>query len=335
MVAVAAAVLGILQARGPAATGLPGSLREAAGERRVGTAVDDRALRDEPGYRDVLAEQFSSVTPENAMKWGVLEPVRGTRDWSGADRLVAFAREHGQAVRGHTLVWHDQTPIWVTELRGDALRRATREHIRATIGRYRGRVGTWDVVNEPFEQDGTRRASVFQRELGDGWVEDAFRTARAADPDATLFLNEIGAEAPGPKADALYALARGLLRRGVPLDGVGFQGHFSSSGVPGGFAENVARFAALGLEVAITEADVALELPAGEAALQSQARIAAETARICTRLPRCRSITYWGFTDRHSWIPESQPGRGAATLLDEELRAKPAFRAVLEALRAG
>jgi len=332
-VLVAGVVLRVLEARGPSAVALPGALKAAAGDRLLGTAVDDGALQHEQGYRKDLARQFSSVTPENAMKWAVLEPERGHVDWSGADRLVDFATKHHQAVRGHTLVWYAQNPAWLEALKGDELRQVVREHIRTTMERYRGRVGTWDVVNEPFEDDGKRRQSVFQRELGDGWVEDALRTARVADAHAKLYLNEIGAEAPGPKADALLALVGQLKAGGVPLDGVGFQSHFARDGVPAGFRANLERFAALGLDVAITESDVALTEPADRVALRSQARTFRDTVETCLAIPRCRSITFWGFTDRHSWIPATQPGRGSATLLDEELRPKPAYRAVLKALK--
>ncbi|MBA2348482.1 MAG: endo-1,4-beta-xylanase [Solirubrobacterales bacterium] len=330
---VAALLLRGVKEDAPRAVTLPGVLREEAGTRlAVGTAVRDEPLREERGYRTVLARQFSSVTPENAMKWAVLEPERGKLDWSAADRLVDFAVEHGQAVRGHTLVWYSQNPAWVEGLKGAQLRQAVREHIRTVVGRYRRKVAVWDVVNEPFEDDGTRRKSVFQRELGDGWAEDALRTARTADAQAKLYINEIGAEAPGPKADAYFALAQDLLARGVPLDGVGFQAHFSESGVPDGFRENLERFAALGLDVAITEADVALEEPADAAALRLQARVYEEVARTCLAIERCVSLTVWGFTDRFSWIPETQPGRGEATLLDERLGPKRAFREVLRVL---
>lgn len=330
---LAGVVLRVLQARGPDAAALPGQLKEVAGKRFVGTAVDDTALRNESGYREVLRRQFSAVTPENVMKWEALEPERGRRDWAAADRLVDFAEEHDQAVRGHTLVWFNQNPGWVEALKGDELRQVVREHIRTTMQRYDGRIRTWDVVNEPFEDDGSRRPSVFQRELGDGWVEDAFRTARVADARAKLYLNEIGAEAPGPKSDALYALVKELLGRGVPIDGVGFQAHFSRKGMPDGFRANLERFAALGLDVALTEADVALTVPADAAALRAQARAYRGAVKACLAVRRCRSITFWGFTDRHSWIPATQPGRGAATLLDAMLRPKPAYRAVLKALR--
>jgi endo-1,4-beta-xylanase len=340
-VAVAAIVVAVAvrHRQGPEAQPLPGGpLRTLASARdiAIGTAVDATALRREPGYRADLAGQFSSVTPENAMKWAALEPSRGKYDWGDADRLVDFARGHDQQVRGHTLVWWNQLPGWLTgaHLGARDLRQALREHIRTVMGRYRGRVGTWDVVNEPLADDGSLRRSLWQRTLGDAWIADAFHTARTADPHAKLYLNEIGAEAVNAKSDALYRLVRGLRARGVPVDGVGFQTHVNLQGVPRTFRENLRRFAALGVDVSITEADVALEEPAGEDALRAQARVYRGIVEDCLAVRACRSLTFWGFTDRHSWIPMASPGFGSATLLDRELRPKPAYRAVAEALRA-
>lgn len=336
-VAVLAAVVLVIAAiqhrRGPDAKPLPGpSLKVAAGERYVGTAVDAVALDREPGYQKVLWQQFDAVTPENVMKWAVVEPERGKTDWSGADALVDFAREHGQRVRGHALVWHVQYPDWIRDLSPAALRRVVRDHVRAEVGRYKGRVADWDVANEVVADDGGLRPSIFLRRLGEGYIAQAFRDAHAADPRARLWINEIGAEPVGPKSDRLYRLVRGLLADGVPVGGVGFQGHFSEQGVPPSFRQNLERFAALGVKVAITELDVALPVPADGAALDRQARIYADAAGDCRAVPACVGVTVWGFTDRHSWIPANQPGRGAATLLDDQLRAKPAFQAFARAL---
>jgi endo-1,4-beta-xylanase len=267
------------------------------------------------------------VTPENAMKWAVIEPQPGKFEWSGADAIVDFARKHDQRVRGHTLVWHAQNPDWLTALRGAALRAAIELHNDKILTRYRGRVADWDVVNEPLEDDGRLRPQpYFTRPM----IGAAFRWAHRADPQARLWLNEIGAEEVGPKSDALYALVRDLLTAGVPVGGVGFQGHFSLQGVPPTFARNVERFAALGVKVALTELDVALPLPETDAERARQAGIYAQAARDCGP---CAGITVWGFTDRHSWISATQPGMGAATLLDGDLRAKPAYTAFAGALR--
>lgn len=314
---------------------LPGApLRELAKRRGVelGTAVRSDALQRNRAYRQLVAAQFSSVTPENEMKWDAVEPRRGELDFDAADGIVERAREAGQKVRGHTLVWHAQVPGWVRRLDGDDLRQAMREHIRRVVEHFADDVGVWDVVNEPIADSGALRRSVFERRLGDGFIEDAFRTARTADPDARLYLNEIGAESVNPKSDRLYRIVRDLKARGVPIDGVGFQTHANLRGLPGDFVANMRRFRALGLDVAITEGDVALRVPPSERDLRAQAGVYRRIVRSCLAVD-CRSLTFWGFTDGRSWISETQAGMGAATLLDEKLRPKPAFRAVQRALR--
>lgn len=324
-IVVAGVVAKAIERRGPPARDLPGRPLD------IGTAVNELALEREPGYRKLVRREFSAVTPENAMKWGVLEPERGKLDWSGADRVVDL----GKPVRGHTLLWWNQLPAWVAPLKGDELRQVIREHIRRTTERFRGKVDTWDVVNEPLDERGELRDDQFRRELGPGWVEDAGRTAKVGDPEAKLHLNETAADGRNPKSDGLLRLVRGLQDRGVPIDGVGFQAHLTAEdGVPPGFRENLERFKALGLEVAVTELDVSVDLPASPEDLRRQAAVYAQVGRTCEEVG-CSSLTVWGFTDRHSWIPGTQPGRGAATLLDEDYDPKPAHRALRRALRDG
>ena len=327
--------VGYLVRGGPDAEPLPGPpLREVAKQRgiEIGTAVRGNVQERNRAYRQVIARQFSTVTPENEMKWYAIEPERGEYDFGPADAIVERAREAGQKVRGHTLVWHAQLPKWVRQLGPSELRQATREHIRRVMAHYKDDVGIWDVVNEPIRDDGGLRRSVFLRRLGPGYIADAFRTARTADADAKLYLNEIGAEGINAKSNRLYEIVRGLKEQGVPIDGVGFQTHANLDGLPADFAENMRRFKALGLDVAITEADVGLPVPADAGELQAQARIYTKIVDSCLAVD-CRSLTFWGFTDGRSWISETQAGMGAATLLDEELRPKPAFAAVQDALR--
>ena len=303
----------------------------------IGTAVDETALAKSGGYRAELAREFSSVTPENAMKWASLEPERGRFEWGPADAVVSFARDHGMRVRGHTLVWYSQNPAWLEDggFSRDELVRLMEDHIATVMGRYRGRVGAWDVVNEPIADGGEGlRDSLWSRTIGPGYIALALRAARAADPGARLFVNEIGADGLGPKSDALYALVKGLLADDVPLDGVGFQLHVNlDEGLPDGVRRNFERFARLGLEVDVTEADVAVRLPATAGELRAQASVYRRMVEDCLAVPACRSFTVWGFTDRYSWIPSAEPGFGAATLLDAELRPKPAYEAVARTLR--
>jgi endo-1,4-beta-xylanase len=320
---------------GPDAKPLPGTpLRDLAKQRGIelGTAVRGDVLKKNRAYRQTVEAQFSTVTPENEMKWYAVEPSRGRYTFTAADEIVERARAAGQKVRGHTLVWHAQLPDWVRALKGDDLRQATRGHIRTVMAHYKDDVGVWDVVNEPITDDGGLRESVFQRRLGPGFIADAFRTARTADADAKLYLNEIGAEGINAKSNRLYEIVRGLKAEGVPIDGVGFQTHANvDAGLPADFVANMQRFKALGLDIAITEADVGMKLPADAQKLAAQARIYEQIVGSCLAVG-CTSLTFWGFTDGHSWISETQAGMGAATLLDEKLAPKPAFFAVQKAL---
>jgi endo-1,4-beta-xylanase len=302
----------------------------------IGTAVDARALR-RAGYRVEVAREFSSVTPENVMKWEVTEPERGRFEFDKADRLVDFARDHGMRVRGHTLVWHIQNPAWLVDGRFSRARliEILREHIHRVVGRYRGRVASWDVVNEAVRDDGTLRPSQWLKRIGPEYIGLAFHFAHEADPGATLFYNEIGAESEGSaKSQAVYDMLAKLRERGVPVGGIGFEGHFSLEGPPPTFRRNMERFARLGLQVAVTEADVRVRLPVSPAERQVQADSFADALSDCVAVRACRSFTVWGFTDRYSWVPENQPGYGAATLLDDQLEPKPAYRALHRVLAA-
>ncbi|HTN24959.1 MAG TPA: endo-1,4-beta-xylanase [Solirubrobacteraceae bacterium] len=322
-------------ARGGAdAKPLPGEPLRTLAKRQgfeVGTAVRADVLQRNRAYRQLVTAQFSSVTPENEMKWDAVEPSQGDFKFGPADEIVDRAREAGEKVRGHTLVWHAQIPDWVRKLSPDDLRAALHEHIRREMTHFSADVGVWDVVNEPITDDGGLRQSVWQRRLGPGFIADAFRTAHDADPNAKLYLNEIGAEGVNPKSNRLYEVVRDLKAQGVPIDGVGFQTHANLNGLPADMVDNMRRFKALGLDIAITEADVALKLPPSAADLDAQARIYTQIVDNC-RAVDCRSLTFWGFTDGRSWISETQAGMGAATLLDESLRPKPAFFAVQKAL---
>ena len=311
-------------------------LRAAASQRGIiiGTAVSARALKRSHGYRTELAREFSSITPENAMKWEVTEPRRGHFEFGDADRIVAFAGDHNMRVRGHVLMWHQQNPGWLTggNFTRSQLVSILREHIFKLVGRYRGHVASWDVINEVMGDDGHLRKTFWLQRLGPQYIDLAFRFAHEADPAATLYYNEIGAEGLGPKSDAMYAGVKALLARGVPIGGIGFETHLTLDGPPADFQKNMERFAKLGLQIAVTEADVRVRLPATPAKLAVQGDAFRDALDDCRAVEACRTFTVWGFTDRYSWIPDNQPGYGAATILDRALNPKPAYFAVHDAL---
>ncbi|WP_432105932.1 endo-1,4-beta-xylanase [Streptomyces sp. bgisy091] len=302
---------------------------------RVGTAVNTSALADDAPYRAGVAKEFSSVTPENVMKWEAVEPERGTYDWAAADGLVDFARKNGQLVRGHTLVWHNQLPAWLNE--GDftpkELREILHRHITDQVTHFKGRIWQWDVVNEAFDDDGTMRDSIWLRKLGPGYIADAFRWAHEADPKARLFINDYNIEGVNAKSTALYALVTQLRKQRVPVHGVGIQGHLAVQySAPHDIADNMLRFDRLGLETAITEADVRIPMPADSTKLEAQAEGYGVLLRGCLLTPGCNDFTVWGFTDAYSWVPDTFPGEGAANILDETYVPKPAYGTLRQTL---
>lgn len=270
------------------------------------------------------------------MKFGPIHPARERYDFRDADEMVAFAEDHDMLVYGHALVWHEQLPEWLTEAEwtGDELTEILREHIATVVGRYRGRVVAWDVVNEGISGDGSLRDTVWLRAMGSEYIDTAFRLAHEADPDALLFYSDYACEGLGRKSDAIYDLVRGLVERGVPIDGVGLQMHVPVDGAPSieDVRKNIERLGELGLLVRITEMDVRIRGEPTETELARQASIYGDMMRACLSAENCTAFTLWGFTDRHSWIPAQFPGWGSGLILDELYRPKPAYDALREAL---
>ncbi|MCT2583569.1 endo-1,4-beta-xylanase [Actinophytocola sp. S1-96] len=299
----------------------------------IGTALATGPLSGEASYRDIAGSEFNVVTAENAMKWDATEPQQGQFNFSGADQIMDFAEANGQTVHGHTLVWHNQTPGWVQNLDANAMRTAMRNHIDTVVGRYAGRIPSWDVVNEVFNENGGMRDSFWYQRLGESYIADAFRAARAADPNAELCINDYNVEGINAKSTAMYNLVSRLRGQGVPIDCVGIQGHLSIQyGFPNDLRQNIQRFADLGVDVKITELDVRVSTPADANELATQATYYRNVIDACLAVSRCDQLTVWGFTDKHSWVPDTFPGEGAALPYDQNYQPKPAYQALHDAL---
>ena len=316
----------------PAVSADPLKAAAAGVGRLVGTAVQAGLLID-PQYNAVVSREFSYLTAEYQMKWNVIEPVRGGRDFGPGDAIAGYAAAQGMRLKGHTLLWHGATPSWVNALTADDLRTAVEQHIRTVVGHYRGRVHAWDVVNEAVaDGGGSLRDTVFRQKLGDRYIADAFRLARETDPGALLFYNDYGGEGGTAKADRIYMLLQELLLQGVPVDGVGLQMHISTTGRPpdAAIAANMRRLASLGLIVHISEMDVRMDNGGGSDQMRMQAQRAAyhDVVQVCVVEPRCEAITFWGVTDAHTWISGDRP-----LLFDTRYQPKPAYDGVLDALR--
>jgi len=319
----------------PAGNELTIGAAAAATGRYFGAAIDVNALAEGP-YRALAGNELTAVTPENAMKWGEVEPQRGVFDWRPADELVGFAKAHGQKIRGHTLVWHGQLPSWFVDgnFAPNEVKALMLAHVSTEVGRFKGSIYAWDVVNEPLADNGGWRDNIFLKAMGPDYVSLALNAAHKADPGAKLYVNEYGVETSGPKMEALYDLVASLKRDGVPIDGVGLQCHLVSGAAPGDLPDVMRRFASLGVDVAVTELDLRIRSPATERDLQTQAADYARVVSACRMTKRCVGATAWGITDGHSWIPGFFQGYGAALPFDEGYRPKPAVAAILKAFAA-
>ncbi|MBX6386906.1 MAG: endo-1,4-beta-xylanase, partial [Microbispora sp.] len=299
------------------------TLGEAAAQsgRYFGTAISASKLGDST-YVSIANREFNMITAENEMKIDATEPNQGQFNFTNADRIYNWAVQNGKQVRGHTLAWHSQQPGWMQALSGSALRQAMINHINGVMAHYKGKIPYWDVVNEAFD-DGTggRRDSNLQR-TGNDWIEVAFRTARAADPSAKLCYNDYNIENwTWAKTQGVYNMVKDFKQRGVPIDCVGFQSHFNSgSPYNSNFRTTLQNFAALGVDVAITELDIEGASPTTYANVVND----------CLAVPRCVGITVWGVRDSDSWRSYQNP-----LLFDGNGNKKSAYTAVLNALNSG
>ena len=335
----------------------------------LGAAVSQSQVEEKDAAAAALVTRhFDSITPENLLKWEAVHPEPDRFNFAPADALVAFGEQRKMTVIGHTLVWHSQTPAWVfAGKEGAALDRETalarmREHIQAVVGRYRGRIKGWDVVNEAINDDaeGSMRKSRWQQAIGDDYIARAFEFAHAADPQAELYYNDYNLTS-APKRATAIRIVKDLKARGIRVDGIGEQGHWLLAGPSRADIEaTITDIAAAGVKVLITELDVDV-LPRDPgmygADLEKRAKFKAETNLYPDSLPadkqaelarryadvfalflkhreKITRVTFWGVHDGHSWLNGFPiPGRvNHALLFDRQLRPKPAYDAVVETL---
>ncbi|HVO99044.1 MAG TPA: endo-1,4-beta-xylanase [Bryobacteraceae bacterium] len=324
----------------------------------MGAAADGSDESSDPlardaSYASTLATQYNMLEAENAMKWASIHPQQNTYNFAPGDELLAFAQAHNMVTRGHNLCWWSYNPTWIVNYATTAtpaqMSTQLQNHITTVVTHYRGKVFAWDVVNEAISDSQTGSGTVLKDSIwynqpgigpaGTGYVEQVFRWAHAADPNALLFYNEYNIEAPGAKFNAMMVMLKDFVSRGVPIHGVGIQMHITTSGYPSsaGLAQNIQQITALGLQVHITEMDVRVPVDSGGNAsasdLQAQAATYQRILTVCLQNPGCTAFQTWGFTDKHSWIPSSYPGYGAALPFDANYQAKPAVASIINAMQ--
>ena len=310
----------------------------AAADLHVGAAVNvGQLLRDE-AFQRAVTSQFDMVVAENAMKFKRLHPHPTTFAFDRADAFVDFAAKHQLKVRGHTLIWYG-TAKWVRDGEDwdrESLLAVMENHITTVVGHFRGRVHYWDVVNEAISGYWGLRRNVWTKNIGEDFIDRAFWAAHRADPEAQLFYNDFRVEGLNPKADRLYRLVRDLKARGVPVHGVGLQGHMHFS-LPSRakLIAHLERLASLGVEIHFTEVDLGIPEPVTNGKRIKQAIRYHRLMDACLAVPACTAVVFWGVRDSDSWIPKFFKTYQEPLLFDEQFQPKLSYFAVLDALAQG
>jgi len=341
------------------------SLKEAfKNDFRIGAALNQSQFEgDAPGEAEIVATQFNTISPENVLKWESVHPAPDKFDFADADQYIAFGQKNHMFIIGHNLIWHNQTPAWVFQdadgnpISRKALIARMRKHILTVVGRYKGKIGGWDVVNEALNEDGTLRDSPWRQIIGDDYLALAYQYAHEADPGAQLYYNDYSLENL-PKRQGAIALIKRLQARGLKIDAVGLQEHDKMDWpTTNQVDETISAFAQLGVKVMITELDVDL-LPAATQSQSAEVSINVSSSRelnpYATGLPdslqqqlaqryadlfsvfvahrgQITRVTFWGVTDADSWL-NNWPVRGRTSyplLFDRRCHPKPAFAAVI------
>lgn len=319
----------------------------------IGTALNNSQIDEKNAVvNDLIKKQFNAATPENIMKSALIHPKWDTYNFTMADKLVEYGEKNNIKINGHTLIWHSQLPNFIRGIKSsDSIRTFFTDHIKTVAGRYKGKVFSWDVVNEALNEDGTLRNSVFLKHLGEGYLVDAFRLAQEASPKTELYYNDYNNEKPAKRAGCIKLIKK-IQESGARIDGVGIQGHWHVGKIPlKDIEESILEYSALGLKVMFTELDIeVLERNFQGADVSQRMANSPEINPYTNGLPenvqkqlsddyealfklflkhkdKVTRVTFWGVNDGDSWL-NNWPVRGRTSyplLFDRNNQPKPAY----------
>lgn len=303
----------------------------------IGCCVNNRYLNDK-NYTETIKREFNIATPEYELLFKHIHPSKGKYKFDLADKVILFAIKNKMKIRGHPLVWHHEKfglSKWI--IKGKFTREEfieiLKDHIRALMERYKGKINEWNVVNEAVDDNNKLREGVWLDNIGPDYIEMAFRFAHKVDPKTKLYYNDYCIDDLNKKSDAVYKLMKNLLKKGVPIYGIGLQMHLLEELYinPESVEKNIMRFKKLGLEVGITEMDVRIRKPVTQEKIENQARIYGEMLKVALKT-KCNTFIMWGVSDAHSWIPWCYKDYDAGLIFDKNYKPKPAYEKLKEVL---
>lgn len=306
----------------------------------VGAAVNVTLMKNNTKYNGIVTKEYNSVTPESAMKFATLHTAQNTYNFTDADYLVSYAQLNGKRVHGHNLIWYTSLPSWVTSFVGDsaAWENLMKTHIQTVVAHFKGKLASWDVVNEDFDDNGVQRNSIWKQKLGSDYVARCFQYAREADPSALLFYNDYGHEYSNAKRTAIINMISNFKARGIPIDGIGMQFHMTVTTSDANITAAITSAASTGLKVHISELDIRINPNAVQGVVYTsslgdqQALRYKYVVKTYNAIPAAQKfgITTWNVTDADSWIPGWQGAPDWPLPFDANYLRKPAYKAIIE-----
>ncbi|MCM2983524.1 endo-1,4-beta-xylanase [Niallia circulans] len=301
----------------------------------IGSAVNADYLESDIAYKKIIGEQLNVITTENEMKFDVIHPQKYEYNFIQSDKVVNFAIEYKQLIRGHTLVWHRRIPEWLTNesFSKEEMKKILKEHIQTVVRKYKGKIYAWDVVNEAFNEDGSLKDSIWLRTIGPQYISLSYKWAHEADPDALLFYNDYNIEEKNTKSDAVFKMVKDFKERNIPIHGIGLQMHTGTNSNYdfNNIKQNMTRFKGLGIQSQITELDVVLNIDNKSrlANEEKQKEIYTKALRTCLDVDTCTAFIMWGITDKYTPRKVNE----YPLIFDIEYRPKTTYRSLLDVLK--